>query len=424
MSDSVSVKRYRFLGITWWKIVRSDYYVKKYLLGVLVYKRLKVDKSIEEIQIIESDFKRKFDAFCKFSSHESQIKKIFIYLSIPFKAELYQRPQHLAVNLARLNNLVIYADNKQAGEISENLHILGEKLIFKVAKPLGKSIYVFVGNTIDINTTLRLKQEGYEIIYEYIDEISDEIFGGAASFLREKHRRLEEAEPSLIITTAKKLYEEMAARFGEEKVILSPNAVDVEHFNNVDKSVIPDDLIEITRKDQSIIGYYGAIAPWLDYELINRAAKERPDYNFVFIGPNYDNEWAKEFKQTNIKYLGAKHYSELPQYSIHFDVCMIPFKEGEVAKLTSPLKLFEYMAAKKAVVVTKDLLECYGYEGVLPSQNDEEFITNLDKALMLGKDVNIQNKLFSYARENTWKQRAVAIDKRISEIEKETLFRG
>jgi len=390
------IKKYTLLGITLFKVIwrRLMHTERKKLI-------------CNQIQTLE-----KLKQELAFSNFE----KVFIIISIPFNAVLYQRPQHLAVNFAKLNNLVLYVDNNYSAKISKNLYVLDEENILSIAELLKRDIYVIIPHYNEINKLLSLGQNGYKIIFEYLDEISDEIMGERTP-IRECYERLEEVNPFLIIASANKLYQEMVVRFGEERVILNPNAVEIEHFKNAEKSIIPDDLKNCTKHGKPIIGYYGAIAPWLDYDLINRAAKERPNYNFVFIGYDYDGKSAKKLKQPNITFLNEKHYGELPQYSIHFDVCIIPFKEGEIAKSTSPLKLFEYMAAKKAVVVTKDMLECYGYEGVFPSENQEEFILNLDKALVVGKDVNIQNKLFGYALENTWERRAVAIIQKLDELE-------
>lgn len=118
-------------------------------------------------------------------------------------------------------------------------------------------------------------------------------------------------------------------------------------------------------------------------------------------------------------FLAQKNYDILASYGIHFDCCIIPFLRGEIAKATSPVKLFEYMAMKKPVVATKDLQECYGYEGVLVSQSSDEFIKNVDKAIQLGKDQDIQDKLYHYAQQNTWGKRARDIVTRLKELTNE-----
>ena len=43
----------------------------------------------------------------------------------------------------------------------------------------------------------------------------------------------------------------------------------------------------VIKDNKPVVGYYGAIATWLNYELINTLTKNRPDYNFVFIGSDF-----------------------------------------------------------------------------------------------------------------------------------------
>jgi glycosyltransferase involved in cell wall biosynthesis len=278
--------------------------------------------------------------------------------------------------------------------------------------------YIVIYSTsayLGIRQIMELKWKGYNIIYSYLDEISVEILGNvpATNGSLDIFNKLEQIDPDLIITSAKKLYAEMLLRFPKEKVILVPNGVDVENFSQQTRD-IPKDIKEINNP---IIGYYGALAPWLDYEVLNRLSKERPNYNFVYIGDNYNGGLYKLDKRDNVYFLGPRHYRELGKYSALFDVCMIPFREGEIAKATSPLKLFEYMAARKPVVVTKDLVECYGYEGVLVSKNHDDFIANIDRALELGKDENIKERLFEYAKQNTCEKRAQTIEDKLTELE-------
>ena len=56
-----------------------------------------------------------------------------------------------------------------------------------------------------------------------------------------------------------------------------------------------------------MIGYYGAMARWLDYELIKNVARLRPNYQFVLVGPALDDTLAASglLKSKNVHWLGA-----------------------------------------------------------------------------------------------------------------------
>lgn len=203
----------------------------------------------------------------------------------------------------------------------------------------------------------------------------------------------------------------MNQRFNNTKVLLNQNAVEYEHFQVTKMPEnCPEDIEILLQENKPIIGYYGALAKWIDYDLLVTLADKRSEYNIVLIGWNYDGSLVYTKERENIKYLGVKEYSELPKYGIWFDIGIIPFKEGNIAQATSPLKLFEYMAMKKPVVVTRDLLECIKFDGIFVAQNKYDFIEKVDEALKVKNDPKYIEILDNQAQENTWIKRAEDID--------------
>jgi len=342
-------------------------------------------------------------------------KGIIALTGIPWDYIMRQRPHHIAPRLAAAGYLFIYIDpDAEPGMrrwINDDLLVVGgydaiEKLSgFKNKLPM---YYISIaGFPISFDELKDIKDYGFEIIYEYIDEL-DESINGSLKKQVEVLKRLEELEPALVISSARKLYDEMAKRFPEEVLLLSQNAVEIEKFQSKkrSKNSAPADLKGIIDQGKPIIGYYGAIASWLDYDLIHKVAAARPDYNFVFIGRDYDNGLQNLNISENIYYLGPKDYEELASYSYWFDAATIPFQNGEIAKSTSPLKLFEYMAMGVPTICTRDLRECDGYDGVMLSKDVEHFITNTDKAIKMKQSKAAREKLMSYAKQNTWDARA------------------
>ena len=64
---------------------------------------------------------------------------------------------------------------------------------------------------------------------------------------------------------------------------------------------------------------------------------------------------------------------------------IIPFKINNITEATSPVKIFEYMALNKPIVIT-DLKECRNYKSVFLSKSYDEFLDNLDLALKKKND--------------------------------------
>jgi glycosyltransferase involved in cell wall biosynthesis len=347
---------------------------------------------------------------------------IFYLYSIDWNLPMYQRPHHLAVHLSKLGYLFFYpTDNATYDnydgfiEIQNNLIVTNKfKILTKALTEIDckKKFVLVTSNQVlyNVEDLVNLKKNGFHILYEYIDEIDAAISGCDANYLLDRHKTLDLNSIDFVLATATKLYEEMINKFPKEKVMYHPNAVDYDKY----PIKCPNIMQSILAEGKPIIGYYGALADWIDYDLINLVAKKKLDWNIVLIGIDYDQSMKRLEKLANIKYLGFKKYQDLPNYGIWFDVAIIPFKEGDIAKSTSPLKLFEYMAMNKPVVATKDLIECQKYEGVLIAENKNDFILKIEKAIKLKEDPNYLQILDSSAKSNTWLQRAIKIDELIN----------
>ena len=54
------------------------------------------------------------------------------------------------------------------------------------------------------------------------------------------------------------------------------NGADVSHFRVPVLPPVPADLAAVVARGNPVIGYFGALAKWFDYELVRRVAAERP----------------------------------------------------------------------------------------------------------------------------------------------------
>lgn len=162
----------------------------------------------------------------------------------------------------------------------------------------------------------------------------------------------------------------------------------------------------MVKTGQPIIGYYGALARWFDYDLVRQAAQMHPDWNFVLIGPDHDDTLKQSniLSISNVHWLGSRDYSQLPGYLRHFSVATIPFLVNNITIATSPIKLFEYMAAGKPIV-TSDMPECRKYPGVFVAHDVMEFVEQLENALALCNEDGYLQQLYKTAQENTWEVR-------------------
>lgn len=266
--------------------------------------------------------------------------------------------------------------------------------------------------------------KGYKILYEYIDDLSPKIVGtdDLPKNLKDKYEyMLKDKNNVYVVVTADEIEKDVINKRGNEKLAFSCNGVDYNHFVNLDDKIeLDQEFLNILNENKPIIGYYGALATWFDYELLKYVAKERQEYNFVLFGIKYDSSFdeANLIEYKNIHFLGAKDYSILPNYANNFSVCTIPFLINSITKATSPVKLFEYMALEKPIVTTA-MNECKKYKSVMIANNKEEFINLIDKAVKMDKIANKEyyELLKKEALENTWNEKAKSIVEMLKKYE-------
>ena len=385
----------------------------------------KIAQSLEHRNTVKTKetkyYKQQLESILK--SHEGKVKGIIIYPpTVDWNIPLFQRPQQLALKFSELCYLFFYCTGNIYDRVSgfktinDNLYITNqyELLIQNLSE------FVFIIHSAHPTPSLEeieklREKENVIIIYEYIDEIHPDISGISVDHMVRRHKQLLE-KADCVLASADTLYEE-AVMVRKKNTYFIPNGVDYNHFHikkNYNK--IPSDIKSMVNKGNPIIGYYGALAKWFDYELVKEMAKKRPNYEIVLIGWDYDgsmrNQGLEKFK--NIHYLGIKKYPILPKYAVWFDVATIPFVLNKITESTSPIKIFEYMALGKPIVTT-DLRECRKYKSILIGKDYEHFIENVDKALELRDDPAYLELLDKEAKENTWESRVKKIDEAIQE---------
>ena len=267
-----------------------------------------------------------------------------------------------------------------------------------------------------MKTLKKYISKNFKIIYEYIDDLSPLLVGTKSlpKNIQEKYNyMLEDIKNVFVVVTADNLEKDVISKRGNQKLVFSCNGVDYNHFNKTNNNFNFDKkFLTILNENKPIIGYYGALASWFDYDLIKYLANKKPEYNIVLFGIKYDDSFDKSdlSKYSNIYFLGPKNYNELPNYAKKFDVCTIPFLINDITQATSPLKLFEYMALGKPIVTTA-MNECKKYKSVMIANNKEEFIYLIDKSINLKKENNSDyfDLLAKEALENTWEEKAKSI---------------
>lgn len=322
-----------------------------------------------------------------------------------------QRPHHLMRAFARAGYLAIFCSPRSRTDsftgfvrVEDNLYLCDSLEALRVLE----SPIVIVSNPRHLPDAEMLTRP--RIVYDFLDDVAVQITPCAdAEQTRRLHDRLlRQAE--LVLVTADRLLEQ--ARAVRPDALHCPNAVDAGHFDPGMDRPVPADLAPILARGASVAGYYGALARWFDFELVEALARRRPDLSIVLIGPDYDGslrerDWSG---LPNLFYLGEKDYADLPAYLARWDVATIPFVINDITLSTSPLKMFEYMAAGKPVVSTP-LPECARHPEVFIARDVEEFSRQIDRALERRAEPEFVEALRAVALSNTWDARVDAIDR-------------
>lgn len=333
---------------------------------------------------------------------------------VDWNLPLFQRPQHMAMAMAAEGVLTVYCSPRWRYESFEGSYKLRENLY--VTSEFDSLVSRFKGLWIDYYSTCPTDAythaAAYEhrLVYEYVDHIDPEISGGGSAACTKYFNDLSRSRVGIFLATANVLHEELIDRFGPDDTILVPNGVNPGHYASAqrDPTRVPLRMQAAVESGKPVVGYFGALASWLDISTVKELAERRPDLEIVMIGPNYNLTEALPVVK-NIHWLGAVDYIDLPQYATWFDCCIIPFRPGPIAQSTSPLKLFEYFALEKGVVVGSDMHECTQYDLVRSASTGEEYSTQIDLALSDTHDPKFKERSRELAVANSWRVRAAVL---------------
>ncbi len=335
-----------------------------------------------------------------------------------------QRPQHLATNLADRGARVFYISLvfEPAGEggrfrIIDTPHLGVFEVRLRLETASTESIYRGLSKTAvrEINLALdelvtALGIRAPVVMVEYptwhdvaygiagatvVDDCLDLAtgFSNAAKSLGAAEDELV-AHADLVVAASQPLVEHVAK---QRSSVLIRNAADVEFFAPA--------RTDRVAGDKPVIGYFGAIAEWFNIEWIEHCAAARPDWQFRLIGRTDGCDTSRAERLPNVRFYGEKPYQELPGMLREFDVAVIPFKLVELIRCTNPVKLYEYMAAGKAVVAAPMPEVVAATDMVYIAEDAPSFLDRLTQAVA-EDGPELRSRRQAWAREHNWANRA------------------
>ena len=341
----------------------------------------------------------------------------------------FQRPQHLALQLAKRGRRVFYLSSTFDVADAPGFKILESpapnvflvKLCFAGEQPQiyqdllrGRQLQMLtasvgrlieaagLGNLVAVVDLpfwrpLAEATPGCFVVYDCMD-YHDGFSTNSPQMVEEEARLIEVAD--LVVTTSAKL-SEIVGRSSPN--LLIRNAGEVDYFKTA-----PDRRAYLSERP--VAGYLGAIADWFDIELIVSAAKQYPDWDFVLVGAKSLRDTSAAERLENIKWMGEVPYAEAAAWVHSFDVALIPFKLTELTLCTNPVKVYEYLAAGKPVVATA-LPEVQAMGGVAHVADDHDhFIELLEAAMAERGDAALAAERSQWAAAHDWGTRGEQLD--------------
>jgi glycosyltransferase involved in cell wall biosynthesis len=184
------------------------------------------------------------------------------------------------------------------------------------------------------------------VVYDCMDELAN--FRFAPPDIGQRERFLI-SRADVVFTGGHRLYEAKSQH--HDNVHFYGCGVDVAHFATArdPQTPLPAGFDALPRP---VFGYFGVIDERIDYELLDRLARQSPDASIVMVGPLAKVERSALPDRPNIHWLGQRRYEDLPAIVKGFDVCLMPFALNEATRFINPTKTLEYMAAGKPIVST------------------------------------------------------------------------
>ncbi len=150
----------------------------------------------------------------------------------------------------------------------------------------------------------------------------------------------------------------------QEEVVITPNGVDLERFEQLPAPPIARKQLGLPDKTTAV--YSGHFYAGRGIDVLFELAKAIPQVQFVWVGGNPDSvaEWQGIIRAAGIQNViltGFIENTQLPIYQAAAEFLLMPYGKsiagssgGNSADICSPMKMFEYLATGR-IILTSDL---------------------------------------------------------------------
>lgn len=147
-----------------------------------------------------------------------------------------------------------------------------------------------------------------------------------------------------------------------ERAYLNKDKILVAH-DGADEVIDFDSKIELFGMNKINVAYIGHLYKGKGMEVIEKLSLALKNVGFHVVGGTNEDilYWKERIKNNNVYFYGFVNQNEIKKYINSVDICLLPNQKivlthgnnenkMNISEYTSPLKMFEYMAAKKAII--------------------------------------------------------------------------
>ncbi|CAD6491632.1 MAG: D-inositol-3-phosphate glycosyltransferase [Candidatus Argoarchaeum ethanivorans] len=168
----------------------------------------------------------------------------------------------------------------------------------------------------------------------------------------------------LVLPISKWLKEDFVKKGIERSKILPlPEGVDISRFSDVDGEAIRR---QYNLKDSNVVVYVGTMDKMRHLDILvhafSKVKKSRKDVKLLMVGDGNDKSNLERLAgelgiRDDVVFTGNVYSHEIPHFIAAADVGVSPVPPLDFYKLSSPIKMFEYMAMSKPVVANDEIPE-------------------------------------------------------------------
>lgn len=194
------------------------------------------------------------------------------------------------------------------------------------------------------------------------------------------------------------------------KVSVSPNATDESFFQEFSPAQ-EDSLFQAhpTLK-RPLLGVVGAINSRLDFDLIEACCQLSSVGSVVMVGPVDpscdDDALVRLRNHPKCIFVGSQPHQDLPLWMHALDVALVPYRDTELNRACSPMRLFDHLATGKPLVGTAVNAQMLSFAPWVRIGRSVEEICGLINAAVKDSTTSLCLQQKEAARRETWEHRA------------------